>query len=341
MKTIAFLGLGTMGLPMAANLLRAAMSCAPGTVRPPARETGGAGRAAASRGRRGRRCAGVHAGRRRGHALCGAGGRRAGRWPRRCTSTWPPCRWRWRPSWRGCMASAAWPMWRRRCWAGSTWPRPASSISWRPARRGAAGGAAAVRRDGPQDLVFRRRPEQANAVKLAVNFMIGSAIGAMSEAVALVRGYDVDKAAFWRWPRPPHSPRRCTRVMGGHRRRALRAGRLQAGAGPGTCAWRRRAEQVHAAATGRRAARCAHREPGARRGQLDWAACRARRRGGRAGVRRRGEPLLIRRAPRALPPPSRQTTSDLPVPCGAAPAGVAYWLSGRHTAMLSRRRDRR
>ena len=31
---------------------------------------------------------------------------------------------------------------------------------------------------------------------LAVNFMIGSAIGAMSEAVALVRGYDVDKAAF-------------------------------------------------------------------------------------------------------------------------------------------------
>ena len=49
---------------------------------------------------------------------------------------------------------------------------------------------------GRKTWYFGERPEQANAVKLAVNFMIGSAIGAMSEAVALVRGYDVDKAAF-------------------------------------------------------------------------------------------------------------------------------------------------
>ncbi|MGO0792785.1 NAD(P)-dependent oxidoreductase [Herbaspirillum seropedicae] len=41
-----------------------------------------------------------------------------------------------------------------------------------------------------------RQPEQANAAKLAMNFMIASAIGAMSEAVALVQGYGLDKAGF-------------------------------------------------------------------------------------------------------------------------------------------------
>ncbi len=36
------------------------------------------------------------------------------------------------------------------------------------------------------------RPEQANAAKLAVNFMIASAIGTMGEAVALAYGHGVD-----------------------------------------------------------------------------------------------------------------------------------------------------
>ncbi|WP_373376619.1 NAD(P)-dependent oxidoreductase [Cupriavidus nantongensis] len=40
------------------------------------------------------------------------------------------------------------------------------------------------------------RPEQANAAKLAVNFMIASAIGTMGEAVALAHGHGVDKAGF-------------------------------------------------------------------------------------------------------------------------------------------------
>lgn len=40
------------------------------------------------------------------------------------------------------------------------------------------------------------RPEQANAVKLAVNFMIACAIGAMGEAVALTQGHGVEKSAF-------------------------------------------------------------------------------------------------------------------------------------------------
>ncbi|MEG1766862.1 MAG: NAD(P)-dependent oxidoreductase [Comamonas sp.] len=40
------------------------------------------------------------------------------------------------------------------------------------------------------------RPEQANAAKLAVNFMIASAIGTMGEAAALVQGHGVDKAGF-------------------------------------------------------------------------------------------------------------------------------------------------
>ncbi|NOV27960.1 NAD(P)-dependent oxidoreductase [Cupriavidus necator] len=40
------------------------------------------------------------------------------------------------------------------------------------------------------------RPEQANAAKLAVNFMIASAIGTMGEAVALAHGHGVDKVRF-------------------------------------------------------------------------------------------------------------------------------------------------
>lgn len=40
------------------------------------------------------------------------------------------------------------------------------------------------------------RPEQANAAKLAVNFMIASAIGTMGEAVALAQGHGVDKTGF-------------------------------------------------------------------------------------------------------------------------------------------------
>ncbi|MBE0463166.1 MAG: NAD(P)-dependent oxidoreductase [Halomonadaceae bacterium] len=40
------------------------------------------------------------------------------------------------------------------------------------------------------------RPEQANAVKLAVNFMIASAIGTMGEAAALVRGHNASAADF-------------------------------------------------------------------------------------------------------------------------------------------------
>lgn len=49
---------------------------------------------------------------------------------------------------------------------------------------------------GQKTWNFGKRPEQANAAKLAVNFMIASAIGTMGEAVALVQGYEVDKAGF-------------------------------------------------------------------------------------------------------------------------------------------------
>jgi len=49
---------------------------------------------------------------------------------------------------------------------------------------------------GQKTWFFGSRPEQANAVKLAVNFMIASAIGTMGEATALVQGHDVDKAGF-------------------------------------------------------------------------------------------------------------------------------------------------
>lgn len=49
---------------------------------------------------------------------------------------------------------------------------------------------------GQKTWRFGERPEQANAVKLAVNFMIASAIGTMGEAVALAQGYGSPKADF-------------------------------------------------------------------------------------------------------------------------------------------------
>ncbi|WP_454689270.1 NAD(P)-dependent oxidoreductase [Achromobacter aloeverae] len=49
---------------------------------------------------------------------------------------------------------------------------------------------------GQKTWFFGSRPEQANAVKLAVNFMLASAIGTLGEAVALTQGHDVDKAGF-------------------------------------------------------------------------------------------------------------------------------------------------
>lgn len=49
---------------------------------------------------------------------------------------------------------------------------------------------------GQKTWILGDKPEQANAVKLGVNFMIGAAIGAMSEGAALAQGYDVDPAAF-------------------------------------------------------------------------------------------------------------------------------------------------
>lgn len=49
---------------------------------------------------------------------------------------------------------------------------------------------------GQKTWRFGERPEQANAVKLAANFMIASAIGTMGEAVALARGYGASKAGF-------------------------------------------------------------------------------------------------------------------------------------------------
>ena len=155
---------------------------------------------------------------------------------------------------------------------------------------------------GRKTWYFGERPEQANAVKLAVNFMIGSAIGAMSEAVALVRGYDVDKAAFLEMAT---STAFAAPVYQGYgqaiaEERFEPAGfKLALGLKDLRLA-QEAAEQVHAAATGRRAARCAHREPGARRGPAGLGRLVAHAgAAGRAGVRRRGEPLLIRRAPRA------------------------------------------
>ncbi|MGP0173634.1 NAD(P)-dependent oxidoreductase [Pseudomonas sp. NCHU5208] len=49
---------------------------------------------------------------------------------------------------------------------------------------------------GQKTWVLGERPEQANAAKLAVNFMIASAIGTMGEAAALAQGHGVAKAEF-------------------------------------------------------------------------------------------------------------------------------------------------
>ena len=49
---------------------------------------------------------------------------------------------------------------------------------------------------GQKTWRFGNKPEQANAIKLAVNFMIASAIGTMGEAVALAQGYGVSKTGF-------------------------------------------------------------------------------------------------------------------------------------------------
>lgn len=49
---------------------------------------------------------------------------------------------------------------------------------------------------GARTWVLGPRPEQANAAKLAVNFMIASAIASMGEAAALVRGHGVDVPDF-------------------------------------------------------------------------------------------------------------------------------------------------
>lgn len=50
---------------------------------------------------------------------------------------------------------------------------------------------------GQKTWRFGERPEQANAVKLAANFMIASAIGTMGEAVALARGYTRAQHDAW------------------------------------------------------------------------------------------------------------------------------------------------
>ncbi|APH58186.1 3-hydroxyisobutyrate dehydrogenase-related protein [Granulibacter bethesdensis] len=49
---------------------------------------------------------------------------------------------------------------------------------------------------GQKTWIFGDRPEQANAVKLAVNTMIASAISAMGEGIALSQGYGIAKADF-------------------------------------------------------------------------------------------------------------------------------------------------
>lgn len=49
---------------------------------------------------------------------------------------------------------------------------------------------------GQKTWRFGERPEQANAVKLAANFMIASAIEAMGEAASLVEGYGVSGSSF-------------------------------------------------------------------------------------------------------------------------------------------------
>ncbi|WAH55790.1 NAD(P)-dependent oxidoreductase [Pseudomonas silvicola] len=49
---------------------------------------------------------------------------------------------------------------------------------------------------GQKTWALGDRPEQANAVKLSVNFMIASAIGTLGEAAALAEGYEVDKGVL-------------------------------------------------------------------------------------------------------------------------------------------------
>ncbi|MHB1667243.1 NAD(P)-dependent oxidoreductase [Thiomonas sp.] len=49
---------------------------------------------------------------------------------------------------------------------------------------------------GQKTWHFGNKPEQANVIKLAVNFMIASAIGTMGEAVALAQGYGVSRTGF-------------------------------------------------------------------------------------------------------------------------------------------------
>lgn len=49
---------------------------------------------------------------------------------------------------------------------------------------------------GQKTWTLGERPEQANAAKLAVNFMIASAIGSMGEAATLAQGHGVAKADF-------------------------------------------------------------------------------------------------------------------------------------------------
>ena len=217
MKTIAFLGLGTMGLPMAANLLRAGCRA---RLEPFARAAGNwrrwAQAAASPAERRGRRCAGVHAGRRRGHALCGAGGRRAGRAGPGAVHV----------NMATVSVALAAELARLHGERGVAYVAAPVLGRVNVAEAGqlnilAAGEARALLAVQPlfdamgrKTWYFGERPEQANAVKLAVNFMIGSAIGAMSEAVAWCAVTTWTRRPSWRWPRPPHSPRRCTRVMG-------------------------------------------------------------------------------------------------------------------------------
>ena len=185
---------------MAANLLRAgyvvrAWNRSPAPLGKLA-ALGAQAAASPAEARRGRRCAGVHAGRRRGHALCGAGGRRAGR-------AGPGAVHVNMATVSVALAAELARLHGERGVCGGAGAGPGQRGRGRPAqypggRRGAALLLVQPLFDamGRKTWYFGERPEQANAVKLAVNFMIGSAIGAMSEAVALVRGYDVDKAAF-------------------------------------------------------------------------------------------------------------------------------------------------
>ena len=280
MKTIAFLGLGTMGLPMAANLLRAgyvvrAWNRSPAPLGKLAALGAQAAASPAEAPRAPMRWCPCWPTTRLRVMRCWRPARWP-RWPRRGASTWPPCRWRWRPSWRGCMASAAWP--------GVAAPvlgrvNVAEAGQLNILAAGEARALLAVQplfdAMGRKTWYFGERPEQANAVKLAVNFMIGSAIGAMSEAVVLVRGYDVDKAAFLEMAT---STAFAAPVYQGYgqaiaEERFEPAGfKLALGLKDLRLA-QEAAEQVHVPLQLAGVLRDAqYREPGARRGQLDWAA---------------------------------------------------------------------